>query len=110
MNTRLKKLGRQFLGLFPTSLPVGVTEFNTWVDSFFETYDLATDDKDSIAHALATNIMHLGPQVHRKSKHYFYKTIQAGAAKQIAHNAFREIQIKKQEEQRLAAEKANATA
>lgn len=109
MITLLKKLGRQLLGFLPTKLPVGTTEFETWIDSFFHTYDLATTDRDSIVHALATSIMHLGPQAHKKSKYFFYKVVQAGSAKQIAHHMFREMQLKKQEEQKKAAEEAAPT-
>jgi len=98
MKKRLLKLARQVLGLFPTNLPVGITEFNEWADSFVETYDLPTTDKDTIYHTLAAIVINSGSQVHRRSKYFCYVTIKAGAAKQIAGAVFSEIQHKRRAE------------
>lgn len=91
----------------PSRLPVGVTEFHAWVDSFMELYEFPTKDMDSIKFAFATMIMHLGPTDDVKPKEYFYKALMAGAAKQVAGEVFREIKIR-QEEARKAAEAAAA--
>ena len=106
MKQRLIKLFNQLTGLLPGRLPQGVTEFYAWADSISSTYALPTDNKDSLYFALATIIMHLGPQVAYKSKWHFVKAIKAGAAKQIAGGVFQEIKQK----QKQAEEAARAAA
>lgn len=95
---KANKLFKQFLGLFPTNLPVGMTEFNEWADSFFEIYDLPTDNKDSVYHTLAAIVINGGSQTHRRSKYFCYATLKAGAAKQIAGAVFHEIQLRRRAE------------
>lgn len=103
----LKRLARQVLALFPTRLPVGVTAFNEWADSFLETYTLATQDHDSIHYILATEILRLNPTDYaRKSKFHFYLIIQTAAAKQVAGNAFQEIKNRQKELQEKATKEA----
>lgn len=108
MRQKFKRIARQFLGFFPTKLPTGATEFTAWADSFLETYTLPTDHKDSIRFVLATAIMNLGSQTAYKPKYYFYLTITAGCAKQVAGSIFYEIKQKQRAEQE-AAEKEAAT-
>lgn len=115
MKVILKKLGKQLLSLLPTKLPVGVSEFESWADSFSEIYDLATQDRDSIHFILANEIIRLNPRDYfRKSKFYFYLLIQTAAAKQVAGYQFQqvkkrqaELQAKIEELQAKAAEQAN---
>lgn len=85
------KIYKQVRGLFPSPLPVGVVEFDTWAASIGATYKLPTNNLDSIKFTLATLIMHSGPTVAFKPKYYFVLAIRASAAKQIAGNAFHEI-------------------
>jgi hypothetical protein len=106
MNTllrKLKKLGRLIAGLFPTAIPVGMTEFEQWAQSIEDTYRLPTNNKDSIRFSLATSIMHLGPTAAYKPKLYFALVLKAGAAKQIAGATFQDI---KQRQQQAAANQA----
>ncbi len=91
MKAKLVRLLRQIAALVPSKLPTGVLEFDTWSESFFKTYDLPTQDKDSVKYALATMIMHSGPTTAYKSKLYFYLALSAGAAKQVAGSVFYEI-------------------
>lgn len=109
MTHRFKRLLRQLAGLVPTKIPVGVTEFNKWADDFIETYTLPTQDSDSLKFTLASIIMHLGPQVAYKPKFYFYLTINAAAAKQVAGSVFYEIKQKAKlaEEAARKAQEAN---
>lgn len=105
MNTLLSKIKKSYRfvrGLFPSALPVGMTGFEAWADSIQETYKLPTEDKDTVRFALASMIMHLGPQDATKSKYFFVLSLRAGAAKQIAGAYFYEIKQKQQ-----AASKAN---
>lgn len=109
-----KRLGRQALGLIPSRLPVGVTEFEEWAQSIQDTYTLPTSDRDSIRFTLATIIMHLGQQSAYKPKLYFALTMHAAAAKQVAGSVFYDIKQRQKEEQEKAAkaeaEKASASA
>ncbi len=105
----IKRLYDQIRGLFPSRLPTGVAEFNAWADSIASTYQLPTADQDSVRFSLATQIMHLGPQAASKPKYFFVLAIRAGAAKQIAGNAFQEIKSRHQAAQK-AAQAAEATA
>lgn len=104
MKQKLKKIVGFVKGLFPSRLPQGMTEFHAWADSFFDIYDLPTKEKDSIKFVLASIIMHLGPQTLYKSKMFFYLTICAGAAKQIAGAVFHDIKTKQAEEAAKAKE------
>lgn len=90
----IKKLGRQFLGLFPTAIPTGTAEFEVWAESIMSTYYMPTQDKDSIKWALATMIMHQGPTTAFKPKVFFALALRAGAAKQIANGVFYEIKTR----------------
>lgn len=103
----MRKLWLQFINLFPSKLPVGVTEFHAWAESFLEIYDLPTKDVDSVKYTLATILMHLGPQVAYKPKFYFFITMKAAAAKQIAGAVFREIKERQAEAQKAAQNEQN---
>ena len=108
MKTRLLKIKRfirQVRGLFPQSLPTGIDEFNSWATDIAATYQLPTENLDSIRYTLATIIMHLGQTAAYKSKWYFVLTLRSGAAKQIAGGIFYEIKTKQQ-----AAQAAEAAA
>jgi len=110
MNTAFQKLIRvydQFRGLFPSALPTGLTEFNTWAESIAATYRLPTSNMDSVKFTLATMIMHLGPNAAYRSKYHFVLAIRASAAKQVAGAAFHEI--KERDKAARAAAQAEAT-
>lgn len=99
----MKKLFALILALVPSKLPQGVAEFNAWADDLIELYNFPTADTDSIKFALASIIMHLGAQSAFKSKFYFYLTISAGAAKQVAGAVFYEIKTQQQAKQQAEA-------
>lgn len=103
MKSKIVLVYKKVRALFPSKLPVGVAAFEEWADSFAELYTLPTDHKDSIRFVLATAIMNLGPQTAYKSKHYFFLTLSAGCAKQIAGSIFYEIKQRQKEVERLAA-------
>lgn len=106
MKLKFIKLIKQFIGLFPSALPMGITAFDEWANDIINTYDLPTKDIDSIKFTLSTIIMHLGPQTAFKPKYYFVLTLRAGAAKQIAGQVFSDIKHKAKEAE-IAAQKAN---
>lgn len=93
MNTinKLKTLLQLILGFFPTPVPIGMTTYKAWTDSIISLYGLP--DNNSVRWAIASVVLHLGPQAAFRSKFFFYCTIRAGAAKQIAGAVFQEIKV-----------------
>lgn len=106
MRQKLKKLALAILGLFPSKLPTGVTEFNEWADSIAAAYTLPTQDMDSTKFTLASIMMHLGSTSAYKSKFYFVLTMKAAAAKQVAGSVFYDIKQKHKAAQEEAAKAA----
>lgn len=107
MSTFIQKVVRaynQLRGLFPSPLPTGMTEFESWVDSIRSTYKLPTENRDSVTWTFATMIMHFGPNVASKSKYYFVRAFHAAAAKQIAGGAFTALKERQLEANRKEAE------
>ncbi len=80
----MKKLLSKLRGFFPTRLPTGKTEFDTFCLKIFDIYDLP--DMRSYREAIATMIMHSGPTVSTKSLYYFAKSIRKAQANQVAYN------------------------
>jgi hypothetical protein len=92
MLTKLKKLLKQIRGLFPEAIPTGMEAFEKWAESFYDTYDnMPTEDRASVKFLLAGTVMHSGPQVAHRSKLFFYLTLKAAAAKQVAGAVFSKI-------------------
>lgn len=71
-------------------LPTGMTAFEEWSDRIAAATPLSIS-KDSIDIALATMIMHLGPQESHKEDAYFVHSLLRSAAQQIAHAKLSEI-------------------
>lgn len=95
----MKKQFHKVLGLFPSKLPTGVAEFDSWSSSIFDTYGLP--NLPSYRQAVASMIMHLGPTVDKKAKFFFAKAVRKAQANQIAYE---EIQkLKKAEAEYIAA-------
>lgn len=101
---------KQLSGYLPSKLPIGMTEHDQFATDLFATYDIP--DKRSYRHAVATMIMHLGPQVTKVPKMYFVDSIRKAMANQIA---FEKIQLIKEEEKaemeaaKVVAQDANET-
>jgi hypothetical protein len=74
---------------FPSAVPQGMQEFEDWSSSIIKIYGFP--DNDSVRFALATMIMHSGPSAAYVSKRHYAIMIKAGAAKQVASQAFTEI-------------------
>lgn len=89
-------------------LPNGTAEFDQLVADLKSEYELPTQDDDSIKFVLATTIMHLGPLDSHKTLEFFYKTLVAGAAKQVAHSVFREVKERQVAAQQAALEQESS--
>lgn len=100
------KLLKYLLSLFPTNLPVGVQEFDSWAQDIRMLVGKGFEQvlQDDFKYVLATNIMHLGPQKNKVSKNFFVKTLRKSAANQIAGQVFQDV--KSRHDAVIAAQKA----
>ena len=105
--TKATRYFKQLASYVPTTLPIGMAEFDTWADSII---DLAGQfaDSESMKFAIATMVIHLGPQRSVVAKNYFVRSLRKTAANQIAHARLYEIKLKQQKaaEEMAAQEKA----
>ncbi len=96
IKTALKKIR----GAFPTSLPQGMEEYNSFVNDLIDTYKPAADER-SIRFAISAMIMRLGPTEASKSKRYFALALHKGAAAQVANQVM--IDLKTEQEAAMKA-------
>lgn len=75
-------------------LPQGVTEFTNWANDILDTYDIPNND--STHFALATAVMHAKNGESYFSKESFARTLQKGAANQVAHHIMHECKERQQ--------------
>lgn len=90
------KLIKRLLSYFPTPLPVGLSQFNTWADSIIE---LSGDyaDRDSMTFAIASMVIHLPAGTASVPKNFFVKSLRKSAANQVASQVFQDIKSKQAE-------------
>jgi hypothetical protein len=81
--SKLKRYLDLFLGLFPRPLPIGQTELNNFFANIFGLYVIP--DLPSYRLAISTMILHMGPQEAYKSPFWFYRSIRAAQAKEVAY-------------------------
>ena len=102
--SKINKYVNLVSSLFPTALPRGVTEFNSWSQSIIDTFGLP--DNDSVKFMLATMILHLDSTSAYKPKLYFGLSSLKSMSNQIAASVVQDMKTKQQE--RMAAEAAAA--
>jgi hypothetical protein len=93
---------KRLLSLFPTKLPVGMTEFHKFANEVIELSGKYADD-DSMKFAIASQVMHLGAQTSSAPKNYFVRSLRKAAANQVASQVFQDVKIKQQEAAKQAA-------
>lgn len=93
---KTKRFCAKMRGYFPCQLPRGREEFDKFVDSIFDTYDLP--NHKSYKHSIATMIMHLSPQSDTATKFYFAQSIRKAMSNEVAFYIIKEI---RDEEQKL---------
>lgn len=91
----IKLAYKRILGFISSPLPYGMEQFDNFCTDLFYTYGLP--DNPSYRHAIATQIMHLGPTTNRKPKRYFAKTTLKSMANQIAYLKIQEMKKLEQE-------------
>lgn len=83
MVLKLKRLLSQIRGLAPSSLPQGLAEFDSWMNSIVDLYSPPGDSR-SVRFVLSSLLMRLGPSEAYKSKFYFACSLKRAAASQVA--------------------------
>lgn len=96
----------RFRAYFPSPVPQGITEFESWAKSIIDLYGFP--DNDSVRFALATMILHSGPTAAATSKRYFGLMVKAGAAKQVASQVFQDIKQRQKQAEATAILTASA--
>lgn len=98
---------KQLVSYFPTVIPTGMTQFNTYLDSIVElTGPIA--DADSMKWVISNEIMRLSPGRDRIAKAFFVKSLRKYAANQLAASVVMELKTK--QEAVLKTQQAEATA
>lgn len=100
----LKRKLKQLAAFWPTNLPIGVSDFETWASDIIFTYNLP--DNDSFRFSLATMIQHCDRVDAKKSKRYFGLCALKGAANQVAGYIMNELKLKQQAAAQEAAKAA----
>ena len=98
----MKTIVAKIKGMLPQKLPVGMTEFDKFADFIFTTYNLPA--LPSYKHAIAAQVMHLGPQTNYVAPRVFAKSIKKAMANQIAYEVIEKIRLDEK-----AAEEVKAT-
>lgn len=99
----IKKYYTLLRSYFPSSLPTGLTEFYAWSDRIISIVGPMAD-QDSMRFALASQIIHLPPQVAHRADQFFVRSLRKAGANQVASQVFQDIKLKQQEEAKKAAE------
>lgn len=89
------------LSYLPRRLPQGMAEFSHFAEEVIRLAGLP--DNDSTRFAVAVQIMHLGPTESNKPKRYFVRTLQKGAAAQVAGCVMQDLKDKQKAAQLAAA-------
>lgn len=101
IKTKLSKALNQLLSLLPCPLPVGMTEFEEFSNSVIELSGEYAD-RDSMKYAIASMIIHLGPQRSHVAKNYFVRSLRKAAANQVASQVFQDIKQKQEQAAKAA--------
>ena len=94
---------QKLLDFFPTRIPQGMTDFESWCKSIIKTYGFP--DNDSVRFMFAAMILHLGQTDAYKPKRFFALSGLAAASKEIAHAKMVELKAA-QDSKALAESKA----
>lgn len=85
-------------------LPVGMTEYEAFVDDLIASYDLPTKNRTSVSYVVASIIINAPDNVVEMPLKLFADMVSASAAKQIAGQVFRDIKTQQLAEAKKQAE------
>lgn len=97
----MRQLLKKLLSYLPSKLPIGMQEFNEFSSEVIQLSGKFADE-DSMKFAIASQMMHLGPQTSSISKQFFIRSLRKAAANQVASQVFQDIKIKQQQMQEEA--------
>jgi hypothetical protein len=86
----MKLLLKKILSYLPSKLPVGLTEFNKFVDDIIELSGQYAD-RTSMEFAIASMLIHAPSHLGALSKNYFVVRLRKSAANQVASQVFQTI-------------------
>jgi hypothetical protein len=101
----MRRILRLLLSYLPQPLPAGKTDMNQFIDEIVGLSG-AFADRDSMAFAICSMIMHAGESRGYMSKQYFVRRLRKVAANQVAGQIFTDI--KEAQQKRIEAEKLSA--
>ncbi len=106
----MKLFIKRLLSFFPTPLPVGMQEFETWAKSIRDISGAGLDKvpQDQFKWVLASAVQHLKQTEASVPKRYFVNVIRKGAATQIAGQVFMEVKQKQEAAQKAELEALQA--
>lgn len=93
---------KRVLSLLPTKLPVGVPQFESFVNDIIELAGPYAD-RDSMTWAIANMVIHLPAGTAAVPKNHFVRNLRKAAANQIASQVFMDIKAKQEAAQLEAA-------
>lgn len=96
---------KRLLSYFPTKLPVGISQFESFADSIIELSGQYAD-VDSMRFAIASVLIHADHKYGSLPKNYFVVRLRKSAANQVASQVFQDIKTR----QELAKQAAEVTA
>lgn len=101
IKTKLNQATNRVLSYFPTKLPVGMAEFDTWANTIISLLGpgLEKIPADDIKFVLTTNLQRLGPDEHKRSMQYYVRVIRSAAVKQISAQVFQDVKLRQAEAQ-----------
>lgn len=91
----MKLLLKRILSYFPTPLPVGLTQFDTWADSIIELSGEYAD-RDSMRFAIASMVIHSDANRGSVPKNSFVRKLRKSAANQVASQVFQDVKAKQE--------------
>lgn len=100
---------KRILSYFPTKLPVGMKEFESYCDEIIALSGKYAD-KDSMYFAIASIMIHADSKHGSLPKNYFISRLRKSAANQVASQIFQDVKIRQAKAQEAELQQAEATA
>lgn len=92
---------KHVLSYFPSRLPVGMTEFNKWLDDVVALAGPIASERD-MHFVLCSILIHADVRYGYMPKRYFVTRLIKSAANQVASQVFQDIKLAQAEEQQAA--------
>lgn len=92
---KLKHFFNRIRAFFPTPLPQGLAEFETWSESVINL--AGAPNNDSVKFALAVQVLHLDSTISHKPKEFFIRSLRKAMSNQIVSQVINDLKAKQQE-------------